>query len=341
MKIISWPTEKWQRFWRCSFNTSMVILLTCGLLWFGSLGATAKAATVEDGKTLFEQSCAACHSIDGSSASYGPGLQTVTQRRDRDWLVRWIAAPEKVIESGDAIATELLEQYSGVPMPNMGLSPEEVEAIVGYMESVAANADSIESIETEAAAEAQIIENTEESNSVEDATILPTGNPGANGQKLFAGTIPFENGGPACMSCHTVDVVGALKGGTLGPNLTHIVDRYTAVGLKSVLPTLPYPTMQGIYENHLLTEAEQAQLLAFFIEANQSAAASTTTSPTATATPAIASEDELQVASFHLSSTWKFILLGWSGFFLLALLSQLLWRDRLTGVRQRLVAGQK
>jgi protein SCO1 len=71
----------------------------------------ATAATVEAGKTLFDQSCASCHSIDGSGTSYGPDLQTVTQRRDRDWLVRWIAAPDKVIESGDAIATELVQKY--------------------------------------------------------------------------------------------------------------------------------------------------------------------------------------------------------------------------------------
>jgi hypothetical protein len=48
-----------------------------------------------------------------------------------------------------------------------------------------------------------------------------------------------------------------------------------------------------------------------------------------------------QLVSFQLSSTWKFILLGLGGFLLLALLSQITWRDRLTGVRQRLVKGQK
>jgi cytochrome c553 len=153
------------------------------------------------------------------------------------------------------------------------------------------------------------------------------------GQKLFAGTIPFQKGGPACMSCHTVDVVGALRGGTLGPNLTHVIDRYTEVGLKGVLPTLPYPTMQGIYQNKLLTEAEQAHLLAFFKAANQADVGSQTA--------AVESAQTSVTESFQLSSTWKFVLLGVGGFLLLALLSQITWRDRLTGVRQRLVEGHK
>jgi mono/diheme cytochrome c family protein len=277
----------------------------------------ATAASVEAGKTLFEQSCASCHSIDESGASYGPDLKTVTQRRDRDWLVRWIAAPEKVIESGDAIAQELVQKYNGVPMPNAGLQPDQVESIVSYLENAAGNVSAApEKTETAAIAPQPVAENLVGSNSAGDAVI---------GQKLFAGTIPFHNGGPACMSCHTVDVVGALRGGTLGPNLTHIIDRYTEAGLKGVLPSLPYPTMQGIYQNKLLTDSEQAQLLAFFTAANQAETEKSST----------------KVVSFQLSSTWKFILLGVGGFLLLALLSQITWRDRLTGIRQRLVEGNK
>jgi putative heme-binding domain-containing protein len=325
--IISWLTQKWQRWWCCWGRSLLVMLLTSSILWFASM-PTATAATVEEGKTLFEQSCASCHSIDGSGASYGPDLKTVTQRRDRNWLVNWIAAPEKVIESGDAIATELVQQYNGVPMPNMGLQPDQVESIVVYLENAAGNV-------------------TATTPETATATSLETDSPIAGdaniGQKLFAGTIPFQNGGPACMSCHTVNPVGTLRGGTLGPNLTHIIDRYSEVGLQGVLPTLPFPTMQSIYQNSQLTEAEQAHLLAFFKEANQSenpetgflegsgsSEASTTQKPGFSA-----------AASFHLSTTWKFILLGLGGFLLLALLSQITWRDRLTGVRQRLVEGQK
>ena len=330
MEWMSRLTQQWQCWWQrwgTPLTPLFVMLLASGLLWIGSM-ATATAAAVEDGKTVFEQSCASCHSLDGSGAKYGPDLKTVTQRRDRNWLIRWIAAPEQVIESGDAIAQELLQHYDGVPMPNMGLQPDQVESIVRYLENTAVTVSAAPEPEETAAiatpATPATPDNLVGSNAEGDGVI---------GQQLFAGTIPFQKGGPACMSCHTVDVVGALRGGTLGPNLTHVIDRYTEVGLKGVLPTLPYPTMQGIYQNKLLTETEQAHLLAFFKAANQAEVGSQTA--------AVESAQTSVAASFQLSSTWKFVLLGFSGFLLLALLSQITWRDRLTGVRQRLVEGHK
>jgi mono/diheme cytochrome c family protein len=327
MEWMSRLTQQWQRWWQRWGIPLLVMLFASGLLWIGSM-ATATAATVEDGKTLFEQSCASCHSLDGSGASYGPDLKTVTQRRDRDWLIRWIANPQAVIDSGDAIAQEILQQYNGVPMPNMGLQPDQVESIVHYLENAAGTVSAAPKPEETAAIATPATQATPDnlvgSNAEGDVGI---------GQKLFAGTIPFQKGGPACMSCHTVDVVGALRGGTLGPNLTHVIDRYTEVGLKGVLPTLPYPTMQGIYQNKLLTEAEQAHLLAFFKAANQADVGSQTA--------AVESAQTSVTESFQLSSTWKFVLLGVGGFLLLALLSQITWRDRLTGVRQRLVEGHK
>jgi len=39
-------------------------------------------------------------------------------------------------------------------------------------------------------------------------------------------------------------------------------------GLAGVLATLPFPTMQGIFANKLLTEDEQADLRAFFARAD-------------------------------------------------------------------------
>lgn len=333
MELMSRLTQQWQRWWRGWVKSLLVMLLTSGFLWFGSM-ANATASTLDSGKTLFEQSCASCHSIDGSGTSYGPDLQNVTQRRDRNWLLGWIAAPEEVIASGDAIATELVQQYYGVAMPNMGLPPDQVEAIVVYLENTAGNVTAAtEKVEitapldrevTESAIAIQpVAEKLTASNSTEDAAI---------GQKLFTGIIPLQNGGPACMSCHTVNVVGALRGGTLGPNLTHVIDRYTIDGLKGVLPTLPYPTMEGIYQNKLLTEDEQAQLLAFFNSANQSETGNG---------EEVTGKSNTAVSSVQISTTWKFILLGLGGFMLLALLSQITWRDRLSGVRQRLVEGNK
>jgi putative heme-binding domain-containing protein len=303
-------------------QVSLILCLTY-IFWGFLQVVNVQAATIEEGKALFEQSCASCHSIDGSKTSYGPDLQDVTQRRDRDWLVQWIANPDQVLSSGDKIATELVEKYNGVPMPNMGLQSDQVESIVSYLESIGGN--SANPVETNA------VNPVETEKPIAETTNTLTGDP-LKGQKLFAGMTHFSNGGPACMSCHTVNTVGTLRGGTLGPNLTHVVDRYTLEGLKGVLPSLPYPTMQGIYEGKLLTESEQADLLSFFNQANQSDLGNRGQG---------IRTSEIKGLFSSVSPTVKFILLGIGGFFLLALIGQLTWRDRLSGVRQRLLQENK
>jgi cytochrome c553 len=87
MEFSSRRTPQWQDRWLCWGKSILIILLISEFLWCGSI-ANATAATMEQGKVLFEQSCASCHSIDGTGASFGPDLKTVTQRRDRDWLTR-------------------------------------------------------------------------------------------------------------------------------------------------------------------------------------------------------------------------------------------------------------
>src|SRR3989337_709452 len=46
------------------------------------------------------------------------------------------------------------------------------------------------------------------------------------GRALFTGARRLENGGPACMSCHSVAGLGALGGGALGPDLTLAYNKY-------------------------------------------------------------------------------------------------------------------
>jgi mono/diheme cytochrome c family protein len=272
----------------------------------------AAAAPAQEGQAIFQQSCASCHTADGSGAAFGPDLKGVTDRRDTGWLVRWISAPDEMISQGDPIASELLQQYSGVPMPNMGLQKPQIEAVLAYL---ATQNDSQTAPALSEPAEAP-------------ATAPQKGNPQI-GKQLFTGTLAFHNSAPACMSCHSVNTVGALKGGTLGPDLTHVFGRYGATGLSSVLQTLPFPTMQGIYQNKPLTEEEQANLLAFFESANS-------------AEPPVAPTGESKDTTIQnlLTPSWAFALIGLGGFLLLVLLSNFTWRDRFQGVRQRLV-GEK
>jgi cytochrome c2 len=203
--------------------------------------ASSLAQSAADGQALFQQKCKACHTIGGGKL-VGPDLQGVAQQRDLAWLKNFIAAPDKLIAAGDPTANELVAQF-GIKMPNLGLTPDQVDALVAYLENPAA-----------APAQPQ---NT-----------VALGDPN-KGQQLFTGAVSLANGGTPCMACHTVSGVGNFGGGNLGPNLTHAVQRLGGQpGMASALASLPFPTMQPIFGARLLTPTEQADLLAFFVKAD-------------------------------------------------------------------------
>lgn len=87
----------------------------------------------EKGKKIFqEKSCAACHTIGGGKLA-GPDLAGVTERREEEWLKKWLKSPDTMVMT-DPIAKQLLGEYM-VPMPNQGLNDEEIEALIEFFES--------------------------------------------------------------------------------------------------------------------------------------------------------------------------------------------------------------
>lgn len=90
-------------------------------------------ASADLGKTTFEAKCTACHMLSDARL-IGPGLKGVTQRREREWIAGFIKDPGRYLAEKDPIATELLSIYM-VPMANMGLTDEEVESVLLYLEA--------------------------------------------------------------------------------------------------------------------------------------------------------------------------------------------------------------
>lgn len=93
---------------------------------------------ISAGEIMFRDRCSSCHVISGGLAptrkakALGPDLYAVSQRRDPQWLRRWLAEPDVMLAEGDPIASALYAQYK-VIMPNFRLDASEIEALIDYM----------------------------------------------------------------------------------------------------------------------------------------------------------------------------------------------------------------
>ncbi len=215
------------------------------------------------GQQTFQTMCVTCHTVGGGRL-VGPDLAGVTERQDAAWLKRFIMEPDKVLAEGDPIATQLLAEFNNVPMPNLGVSATQADDILAYL----AAPDSAAAPAAPAAAPA-----------AGPVAAAPAGKAPSlagyapSGEALFTGARPLAGGGMPCIACHSVEGVGVLGGGSLGPDLTQVHTRYGGggTGLAAALTTLPFPSMQSIFATRQLTPAEQADLQAFFARSAQQA----------------------------------------------------------------------
>lgn len=94
--------------------------------------ATADVAHDRPGQALFAKVCAGCHTI-GQGHKAGPDLAGIIERRDSDWLTKFLMAPEKMHAAGDPVARELKAQFPYVRMPNLGLGEEDAGDLIAYL----------------------------------------------------------------------------------------------------------------------------------------------------------------------------------------------------------------
>ena len=95
--------------------------------------------TPDRGRYLYSTKCVACHTI-GFGARVGPDLAGAISARDRGWLARYIAAPDRMRSDRDPIALALLAQYGDKRMPNLNLSETDVADLLRYLTTVGAKA---------------------------------------------------------------------------------------------------------------------------------------------------------------------------------------------------------
>jgi protein SCO1 len=88
-----------------------------------------------DGEYMYRSLCAGCHSV-GQGEKIGPDLGRALEAHDRAWLAEYILRPDVLREKKDPIATMLASRYREVRMPNLSLTPGEVQSILGYVETL-------------------------------------------------------------------------------------------------------------------------------------------------------------------------------------------------------------
>ena len=64
----------------------------------------------------------------------GPDLLGVTEKRERKWLARWLAAPDQMLAEKDPLAIEIYARHNQVSMPNMDLNELDVTALIDSLE---------------------------------------------------------------------------------------------------------------------------------------------------------------------------------------------------------------
>lgn len=216
----------------------LYIRITVGLICF------VTRAEAQAPAEFFEENCSICHTIGGGDL-VGPDLKDVTQKKERDWLIRFMLDPEGVINSGDPYAADLVEKADGIVMPpNDGLTEEIAGELLDYIEGQSGAAAELPAEGGEAAQEKREID-----------PIL--------GDKYFTGRVTLKNGAPPCLACH--GGLGPDIGGSLGPDLSLVFNKLQGRNaLTSWLKNPPTRTMKSVFGKHPLDDREIDSLVDLF-----------------------------------------------------------------------------
>ncbi len=206
---------------------------------------TFSTAKADEGQDLFSTLCAPCHTI-GKGRLVGPDLKNITEKRTEDWLVPYIQSSQTVIKSGDADAVAIFNEYNSLLMPDQPLDVSQTKAVISYIRATSTGS-AVDLVQEETT---DLLDNTNEDNVSE-------------GLLLFSGKKRLTNGGPSCISCHTVKDDRIFSSGTLAKELSETYEIMGSAGVAAILKNPPFPVMGVTYKNTTLTEEEILNLTAY------------------------------------------------------------------------------
>jgi len=165
-------------------RTGWVVACSTLLVLAGACSGDGPEMTAQQsaGQEIFDRSCATCHTV-GQGDRIGPDLAGISDKRDHDWLVRWIDDPIGMAKT-DPLGQQILAEWKGIPMSDSLLDPPQIEDVLAYVDWASAAGNSTP---------------PEEAAMVLDET-----------QFAQAKQIYFDR----CAGCH-----GTLRAGATGPNI--------------------------------------------------------------------------------------------------------------------------
>jgi mono/diheme cytochrome c family protein len=144
------------------------------------------------------------------------------------------------------VVQQMVKEAGGIVMPTLPLGQAKVEALINLLES-----------------ESKLARSQFAGQVVSERVLGPADIKA--GVRIFLGRSILKAGGPACFSCHTVEGMSGLGGGSLGPDLTKVFERLGGrKGLTSWLGAPATPTMQATFAQHGLEQGEVESLVAYF-----------------------------------------------------------------------------
>lgn len=227
--------------------------LACAFLAFDAREAQAqdvKAAGLEP----FKKFCSSCHSIGGGKL-VGPDLADLKKRvPSRDWAIAFTKDPKS---QNDDYGKKIRAEFNDVMSPQGKAAGGALDdqTIADIIDFIFAGGPGLSQKKLRGA----------------------TADDVEKGRLIFMGEQRLANGGPACISCHSIAGVSGLGGGTLAsqvgaknPDLTNAFNRNGGeAGLRAALSAPQFLVMAQVYAQKPMTEDEVIALTAFLGDASR------------------------------------------------------------------------
>ena len=114
-------------------NFKLIIMKTKNLiLALATLISSITIAIAQDGKQLFKTNCASCHTV-GKGKLVGPDLKDVQSRHEKQWIQKWVKSSQTLVKAGDAQAVKLFNDNNKIPMPDLTISEDQINSIIGFI----------------------------------------------------------------------------------------------------------------------------------------------------------------------------------------------------------------